>query len=220
VSRGVGARNRRAVRGRTLLALMQLEASGAWDRKTAAAQRQWFELLAHESFHFWNSQVARRTDVKDEWWSEGASSYVAGLALRDAGLLDERRYRRRILRTANACLATLHGPLHDEGAEASYYTCGELVHLVVDRRVPGGIFPIYATLFAGAKTRGTYSTEDFVALLGDAALAADVQQIMARGLGDDPAAFLQRLLASARIATRVAPARRHRAVRHVPATHR
>ncbi len=223
ISRGARTGRGRGVRGRTLPALMQLEADGGgWDRQSRAAQRQWFELLAHEAFHFWNSQVARRADVRDEWWSEGASSYVAGLALRDAGFLDERRYTWRVLRAANACLATLRGPLHDEGAEASYYTCGELIHFVVDRRLAatGGVFPIYAALFADAQVRGTYTTADFVALVtaADAALAADLTPILERGLGAAPAARVQRLLADAGVATRATAATRLQLVRSATVT--
>lgn len=212
VSRGPGGGRRRAVRGRTLPALVQLEASGAWDRRTTAARRQWHELLAHEAFHLWNSQVARRADVRDEWWSEGASSYVAGLALVDRGLLDERRYRRRVLRAASACAATLRGPLRDEAAEDSYYTCGELLHLVVDRRVPGGVFPLYAALFAGARTRGSYTTADFLALL-DPALAADLTPILDRGLGDAPLETVHALLTSAGLDVKLVPARGRRPAR-------
>lgn len=219
ISRGPStARRRRGVRGSALPGLVQLEANGGgWDRDGRAARRQWFELVAHEAFHLWNSQLARRAEVRDEWWSEGASSYVAGRALRDAGYLDARRYQRRMLRAANACLRSLRGPLLDEAAEASYYTCGELVHFVVDRRVSGGVWPIYAALFAGAQVQGTYATADFVALLGDAALVADLEQILGRGLGDQPARFVQRLLAGAGLATRI-DARRHRPVRLVAAS--
>lgn len=211
VSRGPGPARIRSVLGRTLPGLIVLEASGAWDRKRRAAQRQWFELVAHEAFHLWNSQVARRADVRDEWWSEGASSFVAGLMAREAGFLDERRYLRRIVRAATGCLRGLRGPLHAEAAEASYYTCGELVHFVVDRRSPGGAWPLYARLFADARTRGSYGTADFLALL-EPGLAAELDELLERGLGDDPAARVQALLASAGVKTRIVPARKRRPV--------
>jgi hypothetical protein len=169
-------------------------------------------------FHLWNGQVAARADVRDEWLSEGASSFVAGAALVDAGLLDATRWGRRVVAAANRCARSLRGPLYDRAADPSYYDCGEVVHVALDRALAarGGLWPVYARLFADARARpsGTYATADFLALCdgagADPAIVAAVRAILDRGLGADPQATLRALLADAGIATTVVPRRRGR----------
>jgi hypothetical protein len=193
-----------AMRGKTMTALIQLEAVGnEWTRSTPTRRRRWAELLAHEAFHLWNGQIARRGDDKlDVWLSEGSAVFMAGLALQRAGLLTPDAYEKRILRSANECIASLGGPLHVELADPIYYACGELVHFLVDRALAdrGGATAVWAKLIA----RGSYTTSDFVDAI-DAPLRADVQQILDVGLGTDPAAHVQRLLSDARLPTKRAP---------------
>lgn len=192
-----------AMRGKTMAALIQLEAIGnEWARATSTRHRRWAELLAHEAFHLWNGQIARRADDKlDVWLSEGSAVFMAGLSLERAGLLSRSAYEARIIRSANDCLASLHGPLHAELDDPVYYACGELVHFLVDRALAdrGGASAVWAALVA----RGSYTTADFVAAI-DAPLRADVQQILDVGLGTDPAPYVQRLLAGARLRTKLA----------------
>ncbi len=208
-----------AVRGRTVPGQVLLEAGGAgWRSRTTARARLWRELVVHELFHLWNGQVAARADVRDEWLSEGASSFVAGAALVDAGLLDATRWGRRVVAAANRCARSLRGPLYDRAADPSYYDCGEVVHVALDRALAarGGLWPVYARLFADARARpsGTYATADFLALCdgagADPAIVAAVRAILDRGLGADPQATLRALLADAGIATTVVPRRRGR----------
>ncbi len=221
-TRGAGGRPGYAVRGRTVTGQVQLEAGGAgWRTRSSARVMLWRELVVHELFHLWNSQVAARADVRDEWLSEGASSFVAGTALVDAGLLDATRWGRRVVAAANRCAGSLRGPLYDRAADPSYYDCGEVVHVALDRALAtrGGLWPIYARLFADARARpsGAYATADFLALCAAAgaepAIVAAVQAILDRGLGADPLATVRALLADAGIATRVVPARRGRPAR-------
>lgn len=200
-----------ALRGKTLPRLLHLEAIGkGWERASPYLRRRWFEVLAHEAFHLWNAQLARRSGEKrDEWLSEGSAVFVAGVALRGAGLLDPDTYDDRIIDAANSCIATLRGPLHAETADASYYACGELVHFLVDRALAdrGGVLAIWAKTIAHARTSGSYSTGDFLAFI-DAPIAADIRQILDVGLGTDPAARVQRLLEGARLPTKLARGRR------------
>ncbi len=218
-SGGGGGRPGYAVRGRTVTGQVQLEAGGAgWRTRSTARVRLWRELVVHELFHLWNSQVAARADVRDEWLSEGASSFVAGTALVDAGLLDATRWGRRVVAAANRCARSLRGPLYDRAADPSYYDCGEVVHVALDRALAarGGLWPVYARLFADARARpsGAYATADFLALCAGAgaapAIVAAVRAILDRGLGPDPQATLRALLADAGIATTVVPGRRGR----------
>lgn len=218
-TRGAGGRPGYAVRGRTVTGQVQLEAGGAgWRSRSSARVLLWRELVVHELFHLWNSQVAARADVRDEWLSEGASSFVAGTALVDAGLLDATRWGRRVVAAANRCAGSLRGPLYDRAADPSYYDCGEVVHVALDRALAahGGLWPVYARLFADARARpsGTYATADFLALCdgagADPAIVAAVRAILDRGLGADPQATLRALLADAGIATTVVPRRRGR----------
>lgn len=200
-----------AMRGRTLPGLLQLDADGrGWRHASADGRSRWFELIAHESFHLWNAQLARRNpDQRDEWLSEGSAVYVAGLALHQAGLLDRKAQARRIAGAANACIGSLRGGLRSAEADASYYVCGELVMFVIDQALAdrGGVHGLLAATFAVARDRGSYGTDDFLALLAartdDAVLLADVHQILDRGLGAAPALFVQRRLAAAGLATRV-----------------
>lgn len=196
-----------ALRGKSLPQLIQLEAIGKdWAHASRARRARWFEVLAHEAFHLWNAQLARRSGEKrDEWLSEGSAVYIAGLALIDAGLLTPRGHEDRILSAANQCITTLRGPLHAESADASYYACGELVHFVVDRALAdrGGVLTVWAKTIAHARATGSYSTADFLALI-EAPIAADLRQILDVGLGTDPAAFVRRLLDSARLPTKLA----------------
>lgn len=202
-----------ALRGKTLPGLIQVEAIGsAWVRASPARRARWFEVLAHEAFHLWNAQLARRGgDKRDEWLSEGSAVYVAGLALVDAGLLSPRAHEDRILASANDCIASLRGPLHAEAADASYYACGELVHFLVDRALAGrgGVLGVWAAVIAHARARGSYSTADFLGEVERRATAvpggnaaADVRRILEEGLGADPVALVARMLDDARLPTR------------------
>ncbi|MBZ0231922.1 MAG: hypothetical protein K8M05_06185, partial [Deltaproteobacteria bacterium] len=206
-----------ALRGRTLPRLIHLEAIGKdWARASPARRARWYEVLAHEAFHLWNAQLARRSGEKrDEWLSEGSAVYVAGLALVDAGLLTPRAHEDRILEAANGCIATLRGPLHAEAADASYYACGELVHFLVDRALAdrGGVLAVWAAMIAHARAHGSYATADFLAAIDrragsapvGAAVTADVRRILDVGLGTDPAARVRELLERARLRTKPAP---------------
>jgi hypothetical protein len=207
-----GRRPGDGVRGITLPALLQLEALGtAWRTPSADRRARWFELIAHESFHLWNSQLARRRGEKrDEWLSEGSAVYVAGLALAHAGLLAEPARAARLLDAANRCLATLRTGLHDEAADASYYACGEIVFFLIDRRLAGdgGAYGLLAAVFARARagTAPGYDTGDLLELLaartgGDDPVLADVRHILERGLGEKPAAFLVTALGRAGLST-------------------
>jgi hypothetical protein len=219
VSKSGAGRSGWSVRGRTLPGMIQVEAIGrGWRRRTAAAERLWFELLIHESFHLWNSQVARRADTRDEWWSEGASSFVAGAVLRRAGLLDSKHYAWRLVSAGNRCAASLRGPLYDDDADRSFYACGELVQFALDRalRQSGGVMPIYRQLFAAAHD-STYGTEDFLRLCAAAGvepgLLVRIRALLDHGLGPAPLATVAALLAGAGLETRVVAARGHRPAR-------
>ncbi|MBK6517070.1 MAG: hypothetical protein IPM79_20540 [Polyangiaceae bacterium] len=197
-------------RGRTLPGLVQLEALGkAWSTESADLSRRWLEFLAHESFHFYNSQLARGTgETKDEWISEGSSMYVAGLALSHVGVLDADALAARYVKAANDCLLTLKGPLRSEQAEAAFYPCGELVQLAADKALApsGGIFPFYRALFEDARERGSFGTKHFVALLSERAkdpkLLSDLDALLEVGLGADPQAIVERLLAKGGVKAR------------------
>jgi hypothetical protein len=200
-----------ALRGKTLPRLIHLEAVGKdWATPSPARRGRWFEVLAHEAFHLWNAQLARRSGEKrDEWLSEGSAVFVAGRALVGAGLLSPRMYEERILTAANDCIATLRGPLYAEAADASYYACGELVHFLVDRALEkqGGALAVWAALIAHAREHGMYTTADFLAAIdarADAAstIGADVRAILDVGLGTEPAARVAHLLERARLPTK------------------
>lgn len=199
-------------RGRTLPRLVQLEAlGGGWDVEQPALARKWLEFLAHESFHFYNAQLARRTgEGKDEWLSEGSSVYVSGRALAELGLLDAAALEARYVGSGNACLS-LSGPLRSEQAEPHFYTCGELSQLAVAGALAdkGGMFPFYRALFERARAQGSYGGEDFLALVKeqtkDQALLADLRQLLDQGLGTDPRALVTRLLARGGVRVRRAP---------------
>ncbi|MCC6526491.1 MAG: hypothetical protein IT373_27835 [Polyangiaceae bacterium] len=203
------------LRGRTLPALIQLEAKGVdWNEAGPQLARVWFEFLAHETFHLWNAQLARRAeDARNEWLSEGSAIYVAGLALRHAKLLDDAAFDARILRASNGCLATLKGPLFDAAADASYYDCGEMVEFVIDRHLAGkgGVLGLLAATFELARGRGTYATSDYLTLLEqratDAAVVADVRAVLDTGLGADPPGFVARVLGRAGLPVELAPAK-------------
>lgn len=198
-----------ALHGRTLPAVLQLAASGdAWSTPNADRTAIWFEFLAHESFHLWNAQLARRSpDQRDEWISEGSSMYQAALALRHAGLLDEPSFTKRITTAASACMRKLKGPLFHDLAEPAYYDCGQLVHFLVDRKLAGsgGVHAVLAATFEHARKHGHYATADWLAKLdsraGDPAFMRDIRQILDKGLGPDPAKLVQRLLKDAGLDT-------------------
>ena len=220
VSQRPGGGRGYAVRGRALTGVVQLEASGtAWRRRDRIATTLWRELVVHELFHLWNGQLALRAERRDEWLSEGASSFVAGRALLDARLLDATRYGRRVVSAANRCARGLVGPLHAEAADASYYDCGEVVQVVLDNVVPHGLWPIYARLFADAIARpsGAYATSDLLALCAtagaDPAVLARVTALLDTGLGAAPQVAIRALLVDAGIATTIVPARRGRPAR-------
>lgn len=188
------------LRGRTLPALIQLEAIGAgWDTKKQELEALWFEFLAHETFHLWNAQLARRgEDPRNEWLSEGSAVFAAGIALRDAGLLDAAVYDARILKSANTCRERLKGPLFDEKASDAYYACGEVLLFAIDRDLGGGAMTALATLFNDARAaRIPWETKGFRALVDPRLTdetAIDVRAVLDVGLGTDASAFLARLL--------------------------
>lgn len=194
--------------GRTLPALVQLAANGReWAAPSPERTALWFEFLAHESFHLWNSQLARHTgEAREEWLTEGSSMYAGALALRQAGLLDEPVFARRIVRAANGCLTRLQGPLYSEAAGASFYDCGQVVHYLVDRELgaSGGVMGLLAATFEHARAHGTYTTADYVRLLDerakDPAFVAGIRQVLEAGLGAAPGKFLQARLAEAGLA--------------------
>lgn len=210
--RGVG------VRGRAVPGALVLEAQGDWRRDRIALRRLWRELVVHEALHLWNGQVARRADRKDEWLSEGASTFVAGVELRAAGFLDARRYGQRVVAAANRCARALTGPLYADGADAAYYPCGELILVAIDRAnaARGGAMAVLAGLYrdAAATARGSYATIDLWPRLAQSGVAPETiaawRALVEQGPGPEPRATMQAILAEAGVVTRVVGGRRPR----------
>ncbi|NUP09840.1 MAG: hypothetical protein HOW73_27655 [Polyangiaceae bacterium] len=201
------------VNGRVLPGLLQLEAIGQkWDTASGQLKGQWFELVAHESFHLWNAQLARRDEnAANEWLSEGSAVYAGSEALLSEGLVDQKSNDRHIVSSSNRCMANLKGPIFDEGAAASFYSCGAVVQFLIDRKLAksGGAFGLLAATFAQAKTRGSYCTKDYLALLeeraADPVFVRDLRTWIEKGFAEDRAVFLQRMLKGAGLSTSIIP---------------
>lgn len=217
VARAAGRSRRIAVRGRAVPGALVLEARGDWRRRRPAALALWRELVVHEALHLWNGQVARRADRRDEWLSEGASTFVAGAELRAAGLLDATRYGRRVVAAANRCAALLDGPLYGDGVDAAYYPCGELLVLAIDRALvgQGGALTLLAGVWgAAAAAERPYATAELWPALTAAGVGADDlaawRAVVEVGLGADRLATVRGVLARAGVVTTIVRGRRPR----------
>src|SRR5690606_28623743 len=71
--------------------LVQLRATGdAWHDDNPWAVRQALRIIAHESAHLWNNQLARFRPESPRWMHEGGAEAFADEALHAAGLMDAR----------------------------------------------------------------------------------------------------------------------------------
>lgn len=219
LSFGGGTQPGASLKGGTLEGLVQLDASGqAWlEPPSDDTETLWLHFLSHESFHLWNNQMFRvRGGQSHEWLSEGSAEYMALAAARQLDLIDEDTLTRRLVDSANRCLARLDGvplmaaPFH--GRYAAYYACGPLLFAWLEHRArrPGDELReagrILSTLFARSDVHSrTYSTWDLLALLeaasGDPLAAAPLLEILQLGLTRDGEHRLQSLLAELHVAT-------------------
>lgn len=100
---------------------------GGWAAESAAASRMWFNRMAHEVFHLWESGRFHGDDGT-EWLSEASAEYAALLASRHGGQVDDAGMHRMIVESANECIAGL-GDLSlvssvSKGNYRNVYACG------------------------------------------------------------------------------------------------
>ena len=174
--------------GGTLPGILQMHLEGAgWSARDPSSQRVWTELLSHELFHFWNGGLfrPRDSDAGDEWISEGGANYAGQRMAVHLGVLDDATLERRMIEAANACIVGSDGSrvldAPARGAFAILYSCGQVIHFIVDRTAPSGFYGVMRAVFAGADSSAAYGTDDWLA----AARAAEAT---------DAAAFAERLL--------------------------
>ena len=54
----------------------------------------WANQMAHELFHYWNSDLIRSADYEDrQWFSEGFAEYYSNLTLYRTGIIDDATFR-------------------------------------------------------------------------------------------------------------------------------
>jgi hypothetical protein len=96
--------------GGTLAGFINMSFTGtSWATRTAAASEQAFALIAHESVHLWNGELARsRADGVGAWMHEGSADAIAAEMLRGFGVIDSTRYRTRLEEALNRCAASLN----------------------------------------------------------------------------------------------------------------
>jgi predicted metalloprotease with PDZ domain len=57
----------------------------------------WANQMAHELFHYWNSDLMRSAAYSDtQWFSEGSAEYFANLILFRTGIIDESLFRKKV----------------------------------------------------------------------------------------------------------------------------
>ncbi|MDH3439375.1 MAG: hypothetical protein OEM63_01390 [Gammaproteobacteria bacterium] len=73
----------------------------------------WANLLAHEFGHYWNGKrigTTREHYAERQWFSEGGTEYLAMLALKEAGLVDDTMYRQILSRYLSMHLLFAQNP--------------------------------------------------------------------------------------------------------------
>ena len=151
----------RTFKGGTLEGLMAVSLEGEqWVAPTKDAHRGWFHHLAHESFHFWDGEMFEPKPNDAEWLSESAAEYMAVLASRAEGLIDDGELDRAINDYATRCQSFSRTDFR------SFYTCGVVVQALADQASGGRIAEIYRRTFVQH-----YTTERFLENIDDATAA-------------------------------------------------
>ena len=57
----------------------------------------WANYMAHELFHYWNSDLMKAANYSDrQWFSEGTAEYYANLTTVRVGIIDENLFRSKM----------------------------------------------------------------------------------------------------------------------------
>lgn len=110
---------------------------GGWKIKTESKQNQLRRLVAHELFHFWNSELSVPKDGELPWLHEGSADYMALRAL-SLNKLATPQYVLDELNTAlnNCVLGASSLPLSKIASSSDhqrlYYDCGVLIFYLID----------------------------------------------------------------------------------------
>lgn len=188
--------------GGTLTGLISMTLEGhAWHERNDDASAQAFHLLAHESAHLWNGQLAVSAGGADSWMHEGSADAMANDLLLAFNVIDAGRHRANREFALNQCAAALaEGPIEtaaDRGAFRTFYDCGAVMALWTERALqqvsPGDdLFSFWRSLIVAARERGgSYDATLYFGVLAS------------RGV---PLAVIARMRAFTTVATSIRPA--------------
>ena len=140
----------------------------SWLKKEAAGREELLQLLAHESFHFWNATLFRSVDRPgSRWLHEGSAEYFSIRALREIGVISADRERELESEALNRCLVGLLDrdlPSSDRSLR-NHYECGAAVGALVERGlIDAGSdgWRLWRAVFEkAARNEGTYDADSY-----------------------------------------------------------
>ncbi len=190
-----GTRSRgRSSKGGGLDGVVQLAVWGeGWIKDDDDTRYGWLQFLGHEMFHKWNGDMFRTRDGDAEaWLSEGSSDFFARRVLLEIGAIDKERYRREIVKAANACLLVIgRSGIHPNQYGRPEYPCGSTLFAWADAiardhgKTAGDVL---GGAFAAAKARGDsrYTTDDVLdqirTIAGDAKATDPFEAVLRKGI--------------------------------------
>ncbi len=147
-----------------LLALFGSE----WNARTQETRAEYLKLMAHESFHLWNSSLFHSVEVPGgKWLHEGSADAFAYLALLELGMITPNAYTDFHAQAVNRCMVGLSsGPLNapkPESAQREFYDCGAVMQALLQRdlREAGqDLWAFWSELFDRAKGNDRFYTHE------------------------------------------------------------
>lgn len=145
-----------------------------WIRRGDEVRRGFLELLAHESFHFWNASRFNSVDVRGgRWLHEGGAEAIASISLLELGVISQSRFEERQEESLNRCMGGLiRTTLPDSNStltSRNHYECGAVLQYVAERELRNrglDLWALWRRVFEKADgADGFYKHETFLELL-------------------------------------------------------
>ncbi len=107
-----------------------------WLEPSEQARQRYLYLIAHEAAHLWNGgQFQHDHSTGASWLHEGNADAAARAAGFELGLFDEATLWSERTSALGSCLRDANEPLNEAGKRGNfslYYTCGEVIELLVE----------------------------------------------------------------------------------------
>ena len=163
--------------GGTLTGFINMTLAGnGWRAQNADAAERAFELIAHESAHLWNGQLAHNVNgTAGAWMHEGGADAIAVEMMRAFGVIDSARYAHRRSEGLNRCVNAVRTASVETSLARGYtrtpYDCGFVIAMwstAAARRSQrdADLFTFWRTLIANAtRNGGSYDDSTYFATL-------------------------------------------------------